>query len=153
MRRKRLNHAAENLCSIFCGWRLTNSFAEIQALGSGTLDIDALSAHCSFNGGSVEPLSIAFELQAWLARDLEAHNIPPSALKEAVLQVSIELNRVPAPSGPKSGFYIGKNGLPIEKGEFFKLAARCRSSIRTDDAHYHSEKLYREQWPVGWPQT
>jgi hypothetical protein len=29
MGRKRLNHAAETLCAMFCGWRLMNSYAEL----------------------------------------------------------------------------------------------------------------------------
>lgn len=45
MRRKRLQHAADTLCHMFCGWRLVNSYQELERLGSGTLLIDALTMH------------------------------------------------------------------------------------------------------------
>ena len=44
MRRKRLKHAADTLCHMFCGWWLANSYTNLETLGSGTLAIDALSA-------------------------------------------------------------------------------------------------------------
>lgn len=153
MRRKRLNHAADSLCAIFCGWRLMNSYPEIQALGSGTLKIDALTLACQFDGVSIEPLSIAHELQAWLAADLLKHNIPITALEEAVLCVSMDLQCSPAPTRPRGSFYIGKNGMPIEKGDLFRLTAQCKSSIKTDETFYEAQRDLHEQWPVGWPET
>ena len=39
MRRKRLKHCADTLCHMFCGWRLVNSYADIESLGSGALKI------------------------------------------------------------------------------------------------------------------
>ena len=151
MRRKRLNHAADTLCAIFCGWRLMNSYASLQVLGSGILHIDALTLLCKFNGIETEPLSIAHELNAWLLSDLRKHNILPCALTQATLSVIIDLQRSPAPSNPRGNFYIGKNGLAIEKGEFFQLKAQCKSEIKTDEATYRVERNHYEQWPVGWP--
>lgn len=153
MRHKRLNHVAETLCAMFCGWRLMNSYANLQILGSGVLEIDALELKCKFNGAAIEPLSIAHELNAWLLVDIQKHNIPASTLKQAKLSVTIDLPCSHAPSNPRGSFYIGKNGLPIEKGDFFKLKAQCKSEIKTDEKNYSVERNHYEQWPVGWPET
>ncbi|WP_409267756.1 hypothetical protein [Massilia sp. BHUDP2] len=151
MGRKRLNHAAETFCAMFCGWRLTNSYVELQTLGSGVLDIDVLEAKCNFNGSPISSVSIAHELNGWLLQDKQKHNIPITELSSALLSVVIELARVPAPPSPRSSFYIGKDGKPIDKGEFFKIAANCTSEIRTGDSTYRAIRSHHEQWPVGWP--
>ena len=43
MRRKRLQHAADNLCQMFCGWQQASSKHRLVELGSGSLEIDVLS--------------------------------------------------------------------------------------------------------------
>jgi hypothetical protein len=149
MRRKRLNHAAETMCAMFCGWRLMNSYEELSSLGSGKLEIDALHLKASFNGLETEALSIAHELHIWLKNDLQANNIPSDALYEAKLAIELEITRVPATKSQRS-FYIGGDGMPIRKGEFFKHIAQCKSTIKTDDAVYESERTHYEQWPVRW---
>lgn len=153
MRRKRLNHAADTLCAMFCGWRLMNSYKELQALGSGVLVVDALNLTCRFNDADIEPPSIAHELHAWLLTDLEKHNVDRSKIDEATLSVKLNLVRSGKYQGPMGSFYIGKDGKPIEKGEFFRLAAECHSVVRTDEAKYEAARLHQEQWPVGWPET
>ena len=116
-------------------------------------DIDVLNLRCHFNGVLVEPISIAHELHAWLSQDLEQHGISPSQIEEATLSVAVDLVRSPKYQGPQGSFYIGKNGKPIEKGEFFRLSAECKSLVRTDEARYESARTHKEQWPVGWPET
>ena len=153
MRRKRLNHSAETLCAMFCGWRLMNSYKELQELGSGMLEIDVLNLRCHFNGEPVKPLSIAHELHTWLSQDLEQHGISRSQVEGATLSVEVDLARLPNYQGPRGSFYIGKNGKPIEKGEFFRLGAKCKSLLSTDEAKYESARSHQEQWPVGWPET
>lgn len=130
-----------------------NSYKEIEALGSGMLEIDAGNLVCHFNGAAIEPISIAHELHAWLSHDLEQHSIDRSQLEEATLLVKLNLERTPKYQGPKSSFYIGQHGKPIENGEFFRLRAECKSLIRTDEAKYESARTHQEQWPVGWPET
>lgn len=153
MGRKRLNHAAETFCAMFCGWRLMNSYVELQTLGSGVLDIDVLEPKCTFNGNPIAPLSIAYELNGWLLDDMQKHNISIAELSSALLSVVIELQRVPAPTNPRGSFYIGNDGKPIDKGEFFKITARCTSEIRMGEATYSAIRNHHEQWPVGWPNT
>jgi hypothetical protein len=65
-------------------------------LGSGVLVIDALGPTCTFNVHTVAPLSIAFELSAWLRKDTQKHNIPICELSAARLTVTIDLQRTPA---------------------------------------------------------
>ncbi|WP_143006633.1 hypothetical protein [Aquimonas voraii] len=129
-----------------------NSYKELEGLGSGTLEIDALNLHCQFNGEPIAPLSIAHELHAWLSKDLEQHGILRAEIQEATLSVAVDLVRSPKFQGPQGSFYIGKDGKPIEKGEFFRLAADCKSLVRTDEARYGSARTHKEQWPVGWPE-
>jgi hypothetical protein len=91
MRRKRLKHNAHILCDMFHGWRLMNCWDRILALGSGILEIDALSAECTFNGQPIESLTIAEELRLWLRDDLAAQGIPLTAIRSARLEVQLEL--------------------------------------------------------------
>ncbi len=151
MRRKRLNHAADTLCAMFCGWRLMNSYKELAALGSGTLEINALNTATTFNGSPIEAPSIAHELHIWLVNDLAANDIPSDSITIAVLEVQMEISRARAPKNNQRSFYIGKDGMPIHDGEFFKLSARCKSNISTSEANYSKERGHYEQWPVRWP--
>jgi hypothetical protein len=138
---------------MFCGWRLMNSYSELQALGAGLLEIDVLIPACHFNGERVDTLSIAHELHLWLLRDLQKHNIHIASLEEAALAVKIDLTRSPSSKNPRGNFYIGKDGMPITKGEFFKLEAKCKSNVRTKEATYGFERTHHEQWPVTWPEA
>lgn len=150
MRRKRLNHAADILCDMFCGWRLTNSYKELEHLGSGNLVIDALTEDCRFNGQPIHTVSIAVELSHWLKADLAKHNIPSSAIKMA--QLNVELSTFTADIRPSSRiFHMGKNGKPIKKGDFYQVQARLHSIIITDEASYERMRSHDECWPVGWP--
>ena len=79
VRRKRLQHSADTFCQMFCGWRLANSYKDLERLGSGTLSIDVLVGSCRFDGTPIEPLSIAGELHSWLCEDLAAQGIPIGA--------------------------------------------------------------------------
>lgn len=130
-----------------------NSYEAIQNLGTGVLEVDALTTECKFNGKQIESLSIAHELHGWLIDDLAKHNISLPAVSRASLWVNLELQLSPAGSRTQGSFYIGKDGVPIEKGEFFHLKAECRSELNADEAHYQAEKIHYEQWPVGWPGT
>ena len=75
MRHKRLKHSADTLCHMFCGWRLANSYFDIEKLGSGTLTIDALSGESKFNGTPIDDLNIAGELHLWLIEDCHANGV------------------------------------------------------------------------------
>jgi len=86
MRRKRLQHAADTMCQMFCGWRLIGSKPSLVNLGSGTLEIDAITGQCLFQGKNIGPLTIAEEIRAWLEQDLATNKIPIASLKARTLK-------------------------------------------------------------------
>jgi hypothetical protein len=63
---KRLQHVADTMCQMFCGWRLIESNPNLVNLGSGALEIDAITGQCLFQGKSIDQLKIAEEIRAWL---------------------------------------------------------------------------------------
>lgn len=151
MRRKRLKHAADTLCHMFCGWRLANSFSDLERLGSGTLDIDALTGDAKFNGAAIGPLNIAGELQVWLQRDCENHNIPLSHIRHARLTAELELTETPWKNRAKNTHWFDENGGNIAWRQIKRCVINCRSSIKTDEHEYDSVYDDVEQWPEGFP--
>src|SRR5271155_4719419 len=95
MRRKRLQHAADTICQMFCGWRLVESKPSLLKLGPGTLEIDAITGQCCFDGKTTGQLSIAEEIRVWLRLDLETNEIPIAVLTGARLVVKLSFSVVP----------------------------------------------------------
>ncbi len=151
MRHNRLKHAADTLCHMFAGWRLSNSYGELERLGSGSLLINTLTAECQMNGKPVGPLAIAQELQTWLLNDLKQHRIELSKIRAATLEAELRIERTVRRKKPARTVYIGKDQNPITKGEFVSLSANCQSRIASDDSEYTSHLQFEETWPVGWP--
>lgn len=151
MKRKRLRHVAQNLCQMFCGWRLTNSYPELARLGSGTLAIDALTGECLFNGAAIEALSIAGELQDWLLEDLDRCHIPVDDLREVTVTADLDLTAISARKRV-TGDYHFENGKVLTEGTFNRLVILCRSSVIMGETRYEAEERDVEEWPVGWPQ-
>ncbi len=89
MHRKRLQHVADTVCQMFCGWRLIESKPNLLRLGSGTLEIDAITGQCLFQGKTIGQLTIAEEIRAWLQQDLATNKIPIAALTGAHLAVKL----------------------------------------------------------------
>jgi hypothetical protein len=83
------------MCQMFCGWRLIGSKSILVELGSGTLEIDAITGECFFQGRIIEKLTIAEEIRAWMRDDLAANKIPFAALKGARLSVNLSFSVVP----------------------------------------------------------
>ncbi len=77
------------MCQMFCGWRLIESKPNLLKLGSGTLEIDAITGQCVFQGKATRQLTIAEEICAWLQHDLATNNIPIAALTGAHLDVKL----------------------------------------------------------------
>src|SRR6185295_20132493 len=94
MRRKRLQHVADTLCHMFCGWELTFDYEELARLGSGTLVIDLISDRCTFNGQAISTLKIVGTLGAWLVKDLTDNKIPAESLRSVNLKAELEQGRV-----------------------------------------------------------
>jgi hypothetical protein len=94
MRRKRLQHVADNLCQMFCGWRQIFSKRRLVELGSGTLDLNVLRETCTFEGRFVEPLPILAELRGWMVRDLAEHHIPLDAIDQAQVEARLQFSSI-----------------------------------------------------------
>jgi hypothetical protein len=152
MRRKRLKDVAHNLCQIFCGWRLINTKARIAELKSGTLEINALTGGCSFNGKVIDQLAIAQELKTWLQGELTTLRIPASAIRRAQLTVELSLSEVDWNERQKrtEQFYEGRKLLQTEAMHSCRM--KCNSVIETDEVAYSSEYNDLHEWPIGWPQ-
>src|SRR5436190_23049349 len=109
MRRKRLNHAAQQLGQMFCGWQLHPDKPRLEQLGSGTIEIDALSGQARFKGSSIASLAIAATLKQWLLEDLGRNGIPIEALQEARLTVSIDMATVPWQERSTNEVWFGRS--------------------------------------------
>lgn len=151
MKHNRLQHTADILCKMFCGWRLINSYAELVQLGSGILRIDAISGNCLFNDAQVAELNIAGELKVWLQGDLKAHNIQISDLRKAELVATLELDQKRDRERPTEVFHLDQQGKPVTKGNFYSLKIHCVSDVVTDEKTYHSSFDDLEEWPIDWP--
>jgi hypothetical protein len=136
---------------MFCGWRLINSYRDLERLGSGQLSIDALSGSCSFNGRPVEQLSIAYELSAWLREDAQSHGIPLESLREAQLHAELGFSQIDSSDRATNDQHMDRGGKPVRKGAFNRVRINCRSEVTTDEAVYTSTFSDLEEWPVGWP--
>ena len=138
---------------MFCGWRLMNSFHDLERLGSGTLAIDAITGRCTFEGNEIPRLSIAGELNAWLKEDFERNHIPISDVASVNLYAVIALNIVPLGKANQPGIYLDRKGKAVKKGDFCKLVAKLCGEVKTDEATYRAERVHHESWPVGWHDT
>ena len=150
MRRKRLQHAADTLCQMFCGWRLVNSFEEITRIGTGTLKIDAISGSCKFNDQEIASIRIAGELNAWLNRDLEKHSIPVAEISRAELTATLTVSRVQTKQRRMKTYFFDSDGKHIAQNNRTRCEITCHSEIATDEAVYRSELKDIEEWPDGW---
>ena len=149
MRRKRLQHIADTLCHMFCGWRQTFSKPHLVKLGSGRLEIDVLNGTCQFNKTPIEPLSVAAELHTWLERDLGQQGISKGALVKAVLYADLIFESVPWEPVHGSQFFL--NGEPVRSGPMHRCTMKCTSIVGSDETEYRAELEESERWPVGWP--
>jgi hypothetical protein len=148
MRRKRLQHAADILCQMFCGWRLNNCKNVLAKLGSGTLEIDALTGGCYFNGCPTPELSIAVELREWLKEDLATHKIPYEALSSAHLKADLSFSEIRW-SDRRTNEHYFKEGRTVRTATMHRCVIRCESEVATDEATYSSKYEDLEEWPVG----
>lgn len=151
MRHNRLKHAADTLCHMFGGWRLSNCYEDLERLGSGLLLINVLTAECQMNGAVVKPLSIAAELHIWLLHDFDKHCIELSNIRSAILEADLQIEKARDRKRSGKTIFIAKDRTPIMKGEFVSIAAKCRSEITTDESAYRAQYEFKEAWPVGWP--
>jgi hypothetical protein len=151
MHRKRLQHVADTMCQMFCGWRLIESKPNLLKLGSGTLEIDAITGQCVFQGKTTGPLTIAEEIRAWLQQDLATNKIPIAALTGAHLAVKLSFSVVPWNEPTREIFYSDGKAIPTE--QMNRCVMECDSNVTTDESAYRSKLMEVQEWPLGWPNS
>jgi hypothetical protein len=134
---------------MFCGWRLIESKPNLMNLGSGTLEIDAVTGQCLFQGKSIDQLKIAEEIRAWLRQDLATNETPLAVLTGAHLAVKLSFSVVPWNEPTREIFYSGGKAVRTEKMN--RCVMECDSDVTTDEAAYHSKLTEAQEWPLGWP--
>ena len=149
MRRKRLQHVADTMCQMFCGWRLVGSKPSLVDLGSGTLEIDAITGHCSFQGESIAKLKIAEEIRKWIRDDLAANKIPVTTLTDARLSVKLSFSVVPW-TAPKREVFLSE-GKAVRTEKMNRCLMKCDGHVATDEAVYRARLTEVQEWPIGWP--
>ncbi len=150
MRRKRLQHVADTLCHMFCGWRQAFSKHALVALGDGLLKIDVLQGECTFEGRPIARLPIVEDLQVWMAQDLAANGIPQSAVLSVTLKASLSFAQIPWVQKTSTSDYLA-HGVMISSGDLHTCEVRCESAVTTDERAYVGKHVDYEEWPVGWP--
>ena len=134
---------------MFCGWRLVGSKRMLVELGSGTLEIDALTGQCQFQSKPIVQLPIAIELVGWMEQDLATQRIPTNVLARARLSVELSFSQVPWNTRTKVIFY--SNGEAVRSQKMHKCIFDCDSEVATHEAVYRSARTEAQEWPVGWP--
>jgi hypothetical protein len=87
MKRKRLQHHADTLAQMACGWRIVNDLKTLAQAESGELTINVLSASTLLDGKPLSRLGLTRELSAWLLKDAEANGIPLDLLHRAEVRL------------------------------------------------------------------
>jgi hypothetical protein len=137
------------MCQVFCGWRLITSKPTLVRLGSGILEIDALTGHCLFDGSGVDRLPIAEEICAWLQHDLRSNKIPLGDLTCARLTVKLSFSQVPWNNQAGEIFY--SKGKPVSTERMNRCTIECDSNVSTDNAVYRAKLTEVQEWPLEWP--
>jgi hypothetical protein len=151
VRRKRLQHAADMLCRMFCGWRVANSYRSLAAHGTGTLRLDALTGSCVFDGVEIEPPPIAEELQQWLGRELASHRIPREGLRHATLTAELKFSAAATGKRITNECYLRRDGKLVRSSDFQRCEIVCEAEITTNEAMYQSCLSDLTEWPEDWP--
>jgi hypothetical protein len=118
-------------------------------LGSGTLEIDAMTGQCCFQGKIIGQLRIAEEIRLWLQQDLATNKIPIAVVTSAHLAVNLSFSVVPWQEPKGEIFY--SDGKAVRTGEMNRCVLECDSNVTTDEAVYRSELREVQEWPLGWP--
>ena len=137
------------MCQMFCGWRLIGSKPNLVKLGSGTLEIDAITGQCLFQGKTIRQLTIAEEIRTWLQRDLAANKISIAELTGAELAAKLSFSIVPWNETTREIFYSGGKAVRTEKMN--RCVVECDSNVTTDEAEYRSKLIEVQEWPLSWP--
>lgn len=140
MRRKVLQHTANSLCQMFCGWQLFADWGVLTRLGGGSLRIDALRGRCEHDGRPIAPLTMAEYLHSWLEEDCARNRIPTASLHTAALEVTFATRE--ADEQRDSSVHFSDPRPP-----FVLCDLSCRALVETDEAAYHATREAKVDWP------
>jgi hypothetical protein len=147
---KRLQHVADTMCQMYCGWRLIESKPNLVNLGSGTLEIDAITGQSLFQGTRV---LTSQKLQKKYAHGCDRiWRQTKSHLQCSLAHVSRSnflLFVVPWNEPTREIFYSGGKAVRTEKMN--RSVMECDSNVTTNEAAYHSKLIEAQEWPLGWP--
>jgi hypothetical protein len=142
MKRKRLQHVADNICQIFCGWQLTFDYEELARLGSGTVTIDLKNERCKFNGQPIHNLKIAGAIGAWLVRDLTDNGILADHIQAIVLEAKLQQKLIPDAECKSDVLWGGGT-----HEYYIACQIECESRVVTDERTYSCNYRDYEEWP------
>lgn len=148
MKQKRLQHVADTVCHMFCGWRLNFSVRRLVDLGSGRLHVDLITGRTSHDGAEVDDLPIVRDLLSWMRQDLEGNGMSVSHLETAELTVDLDLASVPWKQTSEQFFSAGRE---IRTESMHRCKMQCASVVPTQNRSYESQYMGTEYWPEGWP--
>jgi hypothetical protein len=135
---------------MLCGWRQIDDKPRLVELGSGTLEIDALTGECTFNGAPIEPLGVASDLRHWLSEDLLAHHIPIAGVQSARVSAALRFSEITSSERTTGGeFYV--RGRSQRSVQWHRCRITCRSEVVAAEVSYTSQYSDLEEWPCGWP--
>ncbi|EMF84081.1 hypothetical protein LEP1GSC188_0440 [Leptospira weilii serovar Topaz str. LT2116] len=66
-----MKHTTFTVCHIFCGWKLFNSVAELNQLGTGVLKYDFLTQQSFFNDRLIPAPNILEEIEYFFSGELD----------------------------------------------------------------------------------
>jgi hypothetical protein len=135
---------------MFCGWRLNASKPLLVELGSGKLEIDALTGQCAFQKATIR-LPIAQELSSWTHKELPLLHVPITAVLRASLVVELSFSLIPWDTQTKELFFT--DGKSVRSQQMHRCVFDCASEVATDEVVYHSKLRNIQEWPLGWPQS
>jgi hypothetical protein len=151
MHEKTMQHVADILCQMFCGWRLIASKPMLVELGSGTVEIDALTGQCTFQNKPTPQLPIAEDLLAWTKEELTSHHIAVAGVIRARIAAKLTFAQVRWRIRSTEIFFANEGDARAMK--LHQCTFDCESEIATDAIVYHSRLREVQEWFLGWPQN
>ena len=150
MRRKRLNHSANQFWQQFLGWQLMWCYGDLVNFGDGILEIDVLNSKAMKDAMYVPNFLMVKVLHGWFLEELERFSIPICYIKEAFLKVRLQLSLAPWLDEILAGEMFAKNGKPVITDRIQVCHFSVIAVIRTDETVYEKAFSDTKAWPEGW---
>ena len=143
-REKCLQDLANTLCQMFCGWRLTESKPILVELGSGAVEIDALTGECTFRNMPMPQLPIAKDLVALVENKLAFRRISSADVTRARLVANLSLTRVPWNLRITMMFPVVDEAESSKRSH--QCSVDCESQVVIDGIVYRSRLKEVQEW-------